>query len=74
MRGIAIFPDGKDLDIRSIVTCEDCVHYEKITVDIWGSEYILSRICKKLGAVTPKDGFCYAGEEADTNDLYEEDE
>lgn len=57
MSGIIIL--SKDCEIYSVVLCKDCIHNNG-ECNVWGKE-------------VSNDGWCYKGEEEDTNDLYEED-
>lgn len=63
MSGILILPESKDeLDIRAVTLCKKCIYYS--------TEWEYCRWWKKS---TKEDGWCYKGEEPDSNDLYEEE-
>lgn len=66
MSGIIILSSLGELDIGSVTACKDCIHWNTV---VKGAEYGL---CNEWGTLvtTPKNGWCYKGEEEDTNDLY----
>lgn len=66
MSGIIILSRSEEINIGSATMCEECIHWNRVVKD---AEYGLCDVWGTL-VTTPKHGWCYKGEEEDTNDLY----